>query len=177
MDWSGLSASGLGICTSGNSQRRALYRMLDGPKSYLDTFENRKKAGNVCITWRQRSRNHCCRGKASTITYSERVPAALVIQHAMRMRRIILSTMACPTVPYFSTCSHNRQDFWKGGKKIEQKSYVVILATTFSLTFLILRSIERDITVTVRRSPCKYPLFLLDFNETLRLSTDFLKIL
>jgi hypothetical protein len=33
-----------------------------------------------------RSRNHCCRGKAVNITYSERVSVALVIQHAKRMR-------------------------------------------------------------------------------------------
>jgi hypothetical protein len=37
-----------------------------------------------------RSRNHCCRGKAISITYSECVSVALVIQHARRMRRIIL---------------------------------------------------------------------------------------
>jgi hypothetical protein len=44
-----------------------------------------------------RSRNHCYRGKAISITYS----LALVIQHAMRMRRIILSSVACPAVPHF----------------------------------------------------------------------------
>jgi hypothetical protein len=38
-----------------------------------------------------RSRDHCCRGKAVSITYSECVSVALFIQHAKRMRRIILS--------------------------------------------------------------------------------------
>jgi len=38
-----------------------------------------------------RSRNICRRGKAISITYSECVPAALLIQHATRMRRIVLS--------------------------------------------------------------------------------------
>ena len=33
-----------------------------------------------------RSCNHCCKGKAINITYSEFVFVALVIQHAMRMR-------------------------------------------------------------------------------------------
>jgi hypothetical protein len=42
-----------------------------------------------------RSRNHRCRGKAISITYSECVSAALVIQHAKRMRRIISSSVAC----------------------------------------------------------------------------------
>ena len=35
-----------------------------------------------------RSRNHCCREKAISITYSECVFVTLVIQDAKRMRRI-----------------------------------------------------------------------------------------
>jgi len=41
-----------------------------------------------------RSRNHCCRRKAIRITYSEFVSVASVIQHAERMRRVILSSLA-----------------------------------------------------------------------------------
>jgi hypothetical protein len=52
-----------------------------------------------------RSRNHCCHWKASISTYSECVSVALVIRHAKRMRRIILSSVACPVVPYFTTLS------------------------------------------------------------------------
>ena len=41
---------------------------------------------------------------------------ALDIQHVMRMRHIILPSVACPAVLYFSTLSHKRHDF--GGKKL-----------------------------------------------------------
>jgi len=48
-----------------------------------------------------RSRDHCCRGKSIGITYSVCVSVALVIQHAKRMRRIILSPAACLALPYY----------------------------------------------------------------------------
>ena len=48
-----------------------------------------------------RSRKHCCHGKAITDTYSECMSVALVIQHVMRMRPIILSSMAYPAVQCF----------------------------------------------------------------------------
>ena len=48
-----------------------------------------------------RSCRHCCRGQTIGGTYSEFVSVALIIQHAKRMRRIILSSVACPDLPYF----------------------------------------------------------------------------
>ena len=37
----------------------------------------------------------------------------LGIQHAMRMRPVLLSSVACPAIQYFSTLSHNRKIFDK----------------------------------------------------------------
>jgi hypothetical protein len=47
-----------------------------------------------------RSRNHCCRGKRMYYIQSV-VSVALVIQHAKRMRRVILSSVACLTSTIF----------------------------------------------------------------------------
>jgi len=46
-----------------------------------------------------------------SITYSECVIVALRIQHAMRMRCVILISVASLTLPYFSTLSPKRGDF------------------------------------------------------------------
>jgi len=43
-------------------------------------------------------------------------------------------------------------------------------------TFLVLRRTERDTIINVRRSPCKVPLFLSEFNESRIFSTDFRKL-
>jgi hypothetical protein len=48
-----------------------------------------------------RSRNYICSGKAISITYSECMSVALVIQHALHMRHIILSSAACETLTIF----------------------------------------------------------------------------
>jgi hypothetical protein len=53
----------------------------------------------------------------------------LIIQHAMRMRHIILSPTACPAVPFFPTLSRQRQDLQ--ANVLEHKMCVLIFATRF----------------------------------------------
>jgi len=77
----------------------------------------------------KRSRNHCYRGKTISITYSELMSIASVMQRAKRMRRIILSSVACPSLAYYSTFSHKRHDFRE--KVIEHKIGGLIFCTKF----------------------------------------------
>jgi hypothetical protein len=58
-----------------------------------------------------RQGNHCCRGKAISITFSECVSVVLFIQYAIDMRRVILSSVASLAAPYFPALSHKRDDF------------------------------------------------------------------
>jgi hypothetical protein len=78
-------------------------------------------------------------GKAISITYSERVYVALVIQHAKSMRRIILSSVAWELYQIFQRCLINGTIF--GEKVIECKMCVLIFSTTLSKTFLNMRKI------------------------------------
>jgi hypothetical protein len=52
------------------------------------------------------SHKHYCCGEAVSVAYSGCVSAALAIQHAMRMRHIVLSSVASLATPYLSTLSH-----------------------------------------------------------------------
>jgi hypothetical protein len=51
------------------------------------------------------SRNHCCLGKAISITYSECVCVDLLIQHAKLMRHFVFSSVPCARLLKFSTFS------------------------------------------------------------------------
>ena len=63
------------------------------------------------------------------MTYSECVFVALVIQLTMRMRRIILPSVACPTVKIFPYYLINDTIF--GKKPVEHKKRVLIFSTSF----------------------------------------------
>jgi hypothetical protein len=62
------------------------------------------------------------------IAHSECVSLALVIRHAMRMIRIMLSSVACLDLSYFSTLSHKGHDFQN---IIEHNMCVLISSTIF----------------------------------------------
>jgi hypothetical protein len=77
------------------------------------------------------------------------------------MRRIILSSVACLSVTYFSTLSDKRHDFRK--KVIEHKMCVFNFLPLLSETFLILKIIQRDIIINVHRSSFNVPVIVVRF--------------
>jgi hypothetical protein len=103
-----------------------------------------------------RWRHHSYLAKTIKNTYSECVSVASVIQHALRMRRIIICGMSDPT--HITTLSHKRHDFWKN--VIEHEMHILILSTILSQAFLILRRIWQNIIINVNRPSRKVPVSL-----------------
>jgi len=60
------------------------------------------------------------------------VSVALVIWHVKHMHHIILSPVACPALPYFSTLSHKWHDFQE--KVIEHEMYIMIFSNSSLLS-------------------------------------------
>jgi len=73
--------------------------------------------------------NHCWSEKAIIVTYPECVFVALGIQHAMRMRHIIICGLASSTT-FFYIISWTAQ-FSKKKRVIELKVWVLIFSTNF----------------------------------------------
>ena len=61
------------------------------------------------------------------------VSVSLSIQHAMRMRHIILSSVACPAIIYFSTLSHKRPTFCK--KLLNVKSVSFLRKSVWNISY------------------------------------------
>jgi hypothetical protein len=124
-------------------------------------FKNNKRGIIYKCNIEARSRNHCCRGKAINVTYSECVSGALFAQHAKGTLCVMLSYVVCPALPCCSQLSHNWRYF--RGEVIEHKMCVLILCTALSEPFLILRRIQRDVVINVHMSSCKLPLIFVRF--------------
>jgi hypothetical protein len=80
---------------------------------------------------------------------------ALVMQHAKRIHRVMLSPVACLAVQYFSTLADKGHDFRK--IVIGHKICVLIFSTNLSGKFLFLKRIQRGIIINVHRSSFKAP--------------------
>ena len=75
------------------------------------------------------------------------------------MRCIIVSPVACPALPHFSTLSHKTHDL---KKVIVHEKCVLIFSTKFYETFLILRRIAGDV-IDAYRCSYKVPFILARF--------------
>ena len=116
-----------------------------------------------------RSCNHCCSGKAISITY------CVVYVSGMQCAYVVLLSVACLGVQYFSTLSHKRKDF-RGKKLLNTKCMFCFSLQLSSETFLILRKTETyDQKYT--GVPVKWLLFSSNFNVTRIFSAGFRKIL
>jgi hypothetical protein len=95
-----------------------------------------------------------------------------------QMRRIILLSVACPALPYFSKLFHKQNDFQKALLNIQ---CVLLYSTTFvwnisqSKNFSCQEKFNKILSQMYTGIHVKYPLLLSDFNETWRFSTDFRK--
>jgi hypothetical protein len=100
---------------------------------------------NIQVCWC----NYCCHGKAISIAYEcVCVSVAFVIQYAKCMHHI-LSSVACLAIIFPHYLVNSMFFSWK---VIELKICILILSTTLSKTFLILKRIEVDITNLGARS-------------------------
>jgi hypothetical protein len=74
-----------------------------------------------------------------------------LMQHAVRVRRIVLPSVACLTVQYLFTLSHKRHGFRKKKTILNIKCVFWFSLQLLYETFLIPRRTERDIFTNVRR--------------------------
>jgi hypothetical protein len=86
----------------------------------------------------------------------------------MQYTCIVLLSVACLALPYFSILSHKRLDFWE--KVIEHKVCFDFLYN-FCLKHVSLRRIQQDIISNVHLSLYKVPVIFVKLN----LLTDFPK--
>ena len=84
----------------------------------------------------------------------------------------IMSLVACPVVPHFATYLINSKFSLK---KVDIKCVFKFSLQLISETFLVIRSIWRDVIRNVNRSSFKVPFFLTYYNKNGIFSTNFEK--
>ena len=75
------------------------------------------------------------------------------------MHRIILTSLASPALPYFSTLYNKRRDLLK--ELLNTKCVCLFCPHLFSETFPIVRIIEPHVVIHVHRSSCNVPVILV----------------
>ena len=80
--------------------------------------------------------------------------------HAKPMPYIILSFVACPALPHFSTMSRKWHEF-RGNKFIENEMCFFFSLQRVTETFLILRIIKRHVIISICRYSCKVPVIIV----------------
>ena len=105
------------------------------------------------------------------ITYSECVPVTLLIQHTKRIRRIILSFISFPALPYFSTWSHKVHDFRK-------KKNIFAYKMCFDFLYKLLWNIYRSKNISARhihKCSCKVSIIILNMLIRFEFTKKYLK--
>jgi hypothetical protein len=102
------------------------------------------------------------------------VSVPLVIHNAKLIRRITLTSVAYPALPYFSTLSHKRHDFLEN---VTEHKICVLIFSTFSWKISRFKNNWAILSYMYIRLQVSYPLFLPHFNENRIFSPDFRKIL
>ena len=124
-------------------------RFINIPVIHCTRYEN--NVNNIihqdrqCTYIEARSRNYRCRGKGMCIKYSECVSVTLGIQHAMRMRHIVICGMFGFKL-FSSLYLKNGTIFGKNALNIK---CLFIFSTNSVWNILILRRIQRDTGVLI----------------------------
>jgi hypothetical protein len=106
--------------------------------------------------------NYFSSGKSVSWKQWQPVSVALDIQHAKRIDRILLSSVACPALIYFSTLSHKRYGIQKK-KDPEHKMCILISCTT--LAWYISRPKKNQVNKIIKAhvSSCKVLVIIVRF--------------
>jgi hypothetical protein len=118
--------------------------------------------------------HHCWSGKASSI-HTLSMSVAFVIQHVKHKQHIILLTVACQALPYFTHYLTNGTIF--GKKLLNIICVFLFFLQCLSETLLMLRRIQCVSMINAPSSSCKVTAILVRFNKTWIFLKDFGKTL